>query len=186
MLQIAERLEACAGEIQLISICGRNQALEQALRCRARRLKNLVLGYTNEVPRFMQLSDFFIGKPGPGSLSEAVAVNLPIIVERNPRTMPQERYNVEWVVENDLGIVVPDFRGIADAVRQMINPANLARLRANTAAMKNNAVFEIPEILKAIVERSAGTEPERPCTGMNCSEEQRYDLPGKEPASNWA
>ena len=54
----------------------------------------------------MLLSDFFIGKPGPGSVSEAVAMRLPVIVERNAWTLPQERYNAEWVLEKQLGLVV--------------------------------------------------------------------------------
>ena len=41
----------------------------------------------------MQLADFFIGKPGPGSISEAVQQGLPVIVVDNAWTMPQERYN---------------------------------------------------------------------------------------------
>jgi len=155
MLEIAERLEECSGEIQLISICGRNNALAQALRARPGQLRHYVLGYTSEVQRYMYLSDFFIGKPGPGSLSEAVAMNLPVIVERNPRTMPQERYNVDWILENDLGTVVPSFRSVAEAVRQLLNPHTLARLRANAAKLNNRAVFEIPDILESIV--SVGT-----------------------------
>ena len=30
-----------------------------------------VVGFTSEIPYYMVLSDFFIGKPGPGSISEA-------------------------------------------------------------------------------------------------------------------
>ena len=56
-----------------------------------------VEGFTKEVPRYMQLADYFIGKPGPGSISEAVAMQLPVIVERNAWTLPQERYNADWV-----------------------------------------------------------------------------------------
>ena len=58
-----------------------------------------VEGFTKEVPRYMQLADYFIGKPGPGSISEAVAMRLPVIVERNAWTLPQERYNADWVRE---------------------------------------------------------------------------------------
>ena len=42
-----------------------------------------VEGFTAEMPYYMQLSDFFIGKPGPGSISEAIAMRLPVIVESN-------------------------------------------------------------------------------------------------------
>jgi len=41
----------------------------------------------------MQLSDYFVGKLGPESVSEALVIGLPVIVERNARTMVQERYN---------------------------------------------------------------------------------------------
>ena len=40
-----------------------------------------VEGFTKEVPYYMRLSDFFIGKPGPGSISEALAMKLPVLVE---------------------------------------------------------------------------------------------------------
>ena len=59
----------------------------------------------------MSLADFFIGKPGPGSISEAVAMGLPVIVERNTWTLPQERYNADWVLERNAGLVLPNFRG---------------------------------------------------------------------------
>ena len=70
----------------------------------------------------MQLADYFIGKPGPGSISEAVAMRLPVIVERNAWTLPQERYNAEWVREQGVGIVLTNFRGIARAVDGCWNP----------------------------------------------------------------
>jgi hypothetical protein len=67
------------------------------------RIPMFVEGFTREVPYYMHLSDFFIGKPGPGSISEAIAMKLPVIVERNAWNLPQERYNCEWVREQDGG-----------------------------------------------------------------------------------
>ena len=102
----------------------------------------------------MQTADFFIGKPGPGSVSEALAMHLPVIVERNAWTLPQERYNADWILENEVGEVLSSFRQIVPAVARIINPATLSCYRANAAAMKNRAVFEIPDILQTIFERS--------------------------------
>ena len=34
-------------------------------------------------------------------------MKLPVIVERNAWTLPQERYNADWVRENGVGLVVP-------------------------------------------------------------------------------
>src|ERR1035438_2388107 len=97
----------------------------------------------------MQLADYFIGKPGPGSISEAVAMHLPVIVERNAWTLPQERYNADWVRERHAGIVLPNFRGIQDAVKELL--ASLDSYRASVAQIENRAVFEIPEILAKII-----------------------------------
>ncbi len=99
MRGIARRLD----DTQLILICGHNAALAQRLRAMAASAPRLVLGFTSEIRRYMQLSDFFIGKPGPGSISEAVQQGLPVIVVRNTWTMPQERYNTDWVRENNAG-----------------------------------------------------------------------------------
>jgi UDP-N-acetylglucosamine:LPS N-acetylglucosamine transferase len=99
MREIAQRLEDSTLKVQLIFICGRNRALADDLRRRRSRCGRVVIGFTEEVPFFMQVADFFIGKPEPGNLSEALLMKLPVIVERNARTMPQERYNVDWVLE---------------------------------------------------------------------------------------
>ncbi len=100
----------------------------------------------------MQLADYFIGKPGPGSISEAVAMRLPVIVERNAWTLPQERYNAEWIREQGVGLVLPDFRRIAGAVEELLEPAAYARFRTATGVLENRAVFEIPEILERILD----------------------------------
>ena len=152
MLDIARRLQTVKRDLQLIFICGRNKELAERIRAVESRLPVFVEGFTSEVPYYMRLADFFIGKPGPACISEAVAMNLPVIVERNARTMPQERYNVEWLLENNAGIVVRSFRRIASAVEQLLEPPNLERHRAGAASVKNRAVFEIPGMLAAILE----------------------------------
>ena len=94
----------------MIAICGRNEKLAASDEARCRRgMPTHVVGFTSEIPYYMSLSDFFIGKPGPGSISEAIAMKLPVIVERNAWTLPQERYNADWVREKGVGIVVENF-----------------------------------------------------------------------------
>jgi UDP-N-acetylglucosamine:LPS N-acetylglucosamine transferase len=155
MLEIAERLDQSKLELQLIFICGRNEKLVSALRAAGSRLPRFVEGFTKDVNRYMHLADFFIGKPGPGSVSEALAMRLPVIVACNAWTLPQERYNAVWVLENEVGVVLRSFREIVPAVGRMIEPANLARYTANAGGLKNQAVFEIPGMLEQILESNA-------------------------------
>jgi UDP-N-acetylglucosamine:LPS N-acetylglucosamine transferase len=145
MLQIARSLP----DTQLILICGKNARLAERLKALPAAAPRCIEGFTQEVPYYMRLADFFIGKPGPGSISEAVAMHLPVIVERNAWTLPQERYNADWVRERHAGIVLPNFRGIRDAVKELL--ASLDEYRASVAQIENRAVFEIPEILAKMI-----------------------------------
>jgi hypothetical protein len=155
MLAIARRL-ASFENLQLIFICGRNQKLHERLRRMRFRIPVYIEGFTREVQRYMQISDFFMGKPGPGSLSEALHMGLPVIIELNAWTLPQERFNTDWVRENELGIVIPSFRRIAVAVKRLMEPGVLDHYRANALALQNRAVFEIPEILQGILNNAKG------------------------------
>jgi UDP-N-acetylglucosamine:LPS N-acetylglucosamine transferase len=139
-------------DTQLILMCGHNAALAKRLQTTAADAPRCIVGFTKDVPRYMRLADFFIGKPGPGSISEAVHMGLPVIVTRNALTMPQERYNTVWVRDNHVGIVLPSFRAIRPAVADLIG--GLDRFKAATARLKNRAAFEIPERLALILARS--------------------------------
>ncbi len=156
MLEIAERIEQSHLDVQLIFVCGKNDKLAGALRAQKSHRPRFVEGFTTQVNKYMQLADFFIGKPGPGSVSEALAMHLPVIVECNAWTLPQERYNADWILEKEVGVVLPNFRNVGRAVGQMIEPATLARYRVNAAALENRAVFEIPGMLENILEETRG------------------------------
>lgn len=145
MKHIAARLP----DTPLVLMCGRNETLANELRALPARAPRVVVGYTQDVARWMALADFFIGKPGPGSLSEAVQLGLPVIVTRNAWTMPQERWNTVWVEQHGLGVVERSFADVASAVQRLT--AQLPRYRQRVQQMHNRAVFEVPHILQRIL-----------------------------------
>ena len=79
-------------------------------------------------------------------------MHLPVIVERNAWTLPQERYNAEWILERELGLVVRGPDQVPAAIKLLLQRGNLARFRSNAAAIHNRAVYEIPPYLRQIVE----------------------------------
>jgi 1,2-diacylglycerol 3-beta-galactosyltransferase len=155
MFSIAERLGNSSANLQLIMICGRNAKLRARLASLKTRNKIFVEGFTKEIPYYMRLSDFFIGKPGPGSISESLKLNLPVIVERNAWTLPQERYNADWIREQGVGIVLGNFREIGNAVKNLIASDRLEAIKKNISALHDRAVFEIPGILDRILAETA-------------------------------
>ena len=161
MLEIAQRLSTIEQPLQLIFVCGHNERLATSLRNLPLTKPTFVEGFTQRVSHYMSLSDFFIGKPGPGSIAEALHFNLPVIVECTARTLPQERYNAEWIAEKGLGVVLSSFDRIADAVEEMLDPQQLDYFRKNAAAHKNTAVYEVVEMLRTLMGSKIGTAGSR-------------------------
>src|SRR5712671_264823 len=165
MYDITEKLDAAGLPLQLILICGGNEELAGKLRARQWNLPVQVFGFTKEVHKLMRAADFLIGKPGPGSIAEAMVRHLPVLIECNAWTLPQERYNAEWVKEKGVGIVLKSFRDIAEGAKRMLEPDTLAEFRKNVSAQENRAVFEIPEILAKLLgepESTAGHAGQSP------------------------
>jgi hypothetical protein len=155
MVDITKKLSEAGSGVQLVLICGHNKKLAAQLEKLKTNKPILVIGFTQSVEYYMALADFFIGKPGPGSISEALQFHLPVIVECNSRTLPQERYNAEWVTENGYGIVVPSFRKIAPAVQQLLESVTFNKFRLKVSEYSNRVLFEVPIILEQCSERPA-------------------------------
>lgn len=178
MAAIARRIEVAGLKTQLIFICGHNDKLRKRIESMKLRYPFHCVGFTQEIPYYMKLSDFFIGKPGPGSITEALVMGLPLIVERNAWTMVQERFNTDWIAQNRLGIVLPSFREIGSAVSRMMDREQFLCLRAGVEALDNRAVFEIPEILETLIShhRSANLKFEGHSTGAQFALEISHSI----------
>jgi 1,2-diacylglycerol 3-beta-galactosyltransferase len=151
MLDIAHRLERFQSKLQLIFLCGRNNKLAAALQYNQNGQRRFVMTFTADMPYYMHLSDFFIGKPGPGSLSEAIAMKLPVITECNISTLIHEQYNATWVQEKQVGIVLRNFHQIDQAVEQFLDPQILEYYRTRIATIDNRAVFEVADFVQKIL-----------------------------------
>jgi len=142
------RIAASLSDQPLILMCGRNASLAQALARQPARTRHHVVGHTDDVAHWLRLADYFIGKPGPGSLSEALHCGLPVIVARNAWTMPQERWNTEWIREQGLGLVLGGFAGVRAGVQELV--ADLPRWRARVAQVRNQALYEVAALLPTL------------------------------------
>src|SRR6202521_6019690 len=131
MVDITKKLNEAGSGVQLILICGHNEKLAAQLKGLRTKKPIAVVGFAQNVEYFMALADFFIGKPGPGSISEALQFHLPVIVEANSKTLPQERYNAQWVTEKGFGVAVDSFENIAASVQGLLESGTFAELRRN-------------------------------------------------------
>lgn len=155
MLKIVEHLRRLPEPLQMICICGHNDRLAAKLRALSLTKPMFIEGFTQRVSHYMSISDLLIGKPGPGSIAEALHFGLPVIVERNRRTLPQERYNTQWVRENEVGIVLESFDHVQQAVREMLHPTRLDQFRNKVAVHKNAAIYEVIDVLRKLMADNA-------------------------------
>jgi 1,2-diacylglycerol 3-beta-galactosyltransferase len=151
-VRVVRALNRPAMRVQLIVLCGRHAESLEAVRSIDAHIPLHVEGFTRDVAHFMSLADFFIGKPGPGSISEALAMHLPVVVECNTRTMIHERYNARWIREQQLGLVVSSFDRLAEAIPELLRPERFTRFRANAARIRNSAVYDAVHWLDSILE----------------------------------
>jgi 1,2-diacylglycerol 3-beta-galactosyltransferase len=158
IFDIAEQLNATGLPLQMILICGKNEKLAERLRARKWNMPLHIVGFTREVNRLMRAADFLIGKPGPGSIAEAMISGLPVLVECNSSTLPQERFNTDWVTEKKVGVVVKSFKNAVPTVRSLLEPGRLPELQRNVQAQHNRAVFEIADFLANVL----GEKEQRP------------------------
>ena len=88
-------------------------------------------------------------------------MRLPVIVEQNAWTLPQERYNAEWLKEQGVGLVLKNFRQVEAAVNQLLSGGKLREMRQRAACMENRAVYEIADILAEVITRKPLVETVR-------------------------
>jgi len=123
--------------IHLVVVCGRNEPLQQKLEEMARTLptRMTVLGFTDKIPEYFRAVDLLVTKAGPGTLAEANAAQLPVVVY--DYVPGQERGNVDFVRHNGLGAVALHGAGeVVRAVRSMIRtPWRLEEIRRNQEAV---------------------------------------------------
>jgi len=76
---------------------------------------------------------------------------LPVLVECNGWTLPQERFNTEWVKEKKVGVVLKSFDDVVSGLQEILEPAKLAEFKKNVGEQNNRAIFEIAEILERLL-----------------------------------
>lgn len=158
-LDIVAHIERSNLDVQTIVMCGRDEHLRGALQ---KHPGCFAVPFTERVADYMRLADFFIGKPGPGSVSEALHMGLPVIVESNARTLVQERYNATWVEALGVGIAIQSFSAVDSAVAYFMRNDTLAQYQQRARNLDNHAFFEIPQILRSILTENRNSKIKLP------------------------
>lgn len=160
MKQLAQVLQSIDRKCQMIFLCGRNQALADELTKLHLPYPHVIRTYTPDVPYYFTLSDFLVSKPGPGTICEALVMNLRLVVDCQ-HVLPQERYNVKWVQKHQVGQPFKNLRSFRQAMQQVLDSNIATSDSRNSGKPQNQAIFEIPGIIERMLSCSALRQPIR-------------------------
>lgn len=110
--------------VQLLIITGRNKHLYVQLQ-RERSSLHIparVFGFVQNMHEMMHASDVIVTKAGPGTICEALACNLPIIL--SGYVPGQEEGNVAYVEQNKVGILAYDSVELINILRRLVKPGS--------------------------------------------------------------
>ncbi|MCA9243560.1 MAG: glycosyltransferase [Phycisphaerales bacterium] len=134
--------------VSVVAIAGGDAVMQSHLQSRVRDPRHRVLGYTEEIGRWMRAADVVVSKPGGLTSSEALATETPMVIF-NPIPGPELR-NTEYLLENGAAIKVNRPETLGGRVRALLNdPERLAGMREAARRLGRPAAAE--EIARATV-----------------------------------
>lgn len=110
-------------DITVNLVCGRNQGLyEKCLNLKTEN-KNLKINltvwpFTDKIPSLIANSDLIITKGGPAVIFESLSQIKPILIYDYIR--PQEKGNVDFVLNNNFGFYEPDLNRLKDLLSHIV------------------------------------------------------------------
>lgn len=140
--------------IQLILVCGHDARLRNSCERIRTRYPKVALGFVDNLHELMSASDFCIGKPGPGAITEAMASGLPFIVHTGKKPMVQEVPAADFVRTQGFGLHIHSLRQLKAALETLFVCGQHAEIRHRLNGYRNNAVYDAVDHVKAIVENS--------------------------------
>jgi 1,2-diacylglycerol 3-beta-galactosyltransferase len=116
----------------------------------------VVLGFVSNVADYMRAADALLSKAGPGTIAEAAACGLPIIV--CDYISGQEAGNLAYVETRGAGEVALEARDVSATLRRFFgpDPAPLAQLKRNAiASARPHAADDIAKFLMSLLPERA-------------------------------
>ena len=128
-LDYAKRIGSTQYGIHLVLCAGKNRQLVQDLQKIILHPTNTmtVVGFTTRISDLMAISDLLVTKPGPGTINEAMAMKLPILVDATSTILSWEQTNIDMIMQYGIGDYVEDFDELEPLLRQFLFDTELQK-----------------------------------------------------------
>lgn len=157
--EVVEAIDAQPLAAQVVIICGRNTSLQRRLSERSWNLPVRVEGFVEDMPAWMAASDCIVTKAGPGTIAEAMAMGLPILLFSY--ILGQEEGNVTYVVENGLGAYSPEPSAIAATLADWLSGGQERLLRMRRQCQRLARPEAALDIARTVVDLTKDVKRDR-------------------------
>lgn len=159
-LNYAKRLAKLPLNLHLIVCAGRNRALAARLNelplAKENRLE--IFPFTERVQELMALCDLLITKPGPGTLNEAAALRVPLLVEGTTLPLFWEQININLVEQQGIGKVLYSIDHLEPIVSHLLQPHIRVQIEQAYKHLPVNRFHErLPELLDELCQTHTPT-----------------------------
>jgi processive 1,2-diacylglycerol beta-glucosyltransferase len=153
---VYNELQQIEHDIQIIAITGKNKKLFYQLldqKCTAKK-ETRVIGYTEEVNKYMQASDLLITKPGGLTITEALISNIPLAIFS---AIPgQEEKNAQFLFKHNLAVNLEAPKHCSHVLNALLStPSELTAMQSNCIKYaKPNSGNDIYKLLLKLIDKS--------------------------------
>lgn len=145
------KLDKVNADFQTIVVCGKNEEVKKSIDKMRKSKTFLTFGYVDNIDELMAASDCIITKPGGLTTSEALAMDLPLIVI-DPIPGQEER-NRDFLLNNGAAMSVNETCPIDEVLYQLFrNPDRISNMKNSIAFLKK------PDSTKALVDHISSLE----------------------------
>lgn len=112
-----------------------------------------ILGFTQEVADLMAISDLIITKPGPGTINEAISMQLPVLIDNVDAALFWEKANMDMVVRYGIGERITDYDDVKGVLKAYLYDRRVQRdIETSFALMPPNRFHvRIQEIVDEMI-----------------------------------
>ena len=137
--------------VQLIVVCGNNKALKNQLD-HLNQINLKTFGFVEDIHELFKVATIMITKPGGITLSEALCVQLPVVLFK---PMPgQEKENALFFKERGAAMIVQNRDELINQVMQLVtNDTSIADMKQRMSRLYHKAATQkiVEDILRSTV-----------------------------------
>lgn len=138
-----------------IVICtGRYEAIKNKIEAISfpAHISRTVVGFTQKISDLMAIADLLITKAGPVSMSEAMYMNLPMLVDTTTSVLKWEKMNYQFIQKYEFGDVIKKTEQIPNMVTSILKNGKLKRMKDNlTGYEKKHGGNEVKNLIATMI-----------------------------------